>query len=162
MTDARERINRHATAIVIGSTGIAFIGPPGAGKSECALACLRAAGTYGLFSRLIADDQIFVSAANGRIIAETPQTIAGQIEVRGTGIARLPYISAAVIDFAVSLVRPDTAERMPPVNQRWAVTKTRTLPQINLTWPSPDPLSRLMAACPGLETGQPAVPGLLV
>ena len=64
--------NLHATAIVVGATGILITGPSGSGKSEMALSLLETARGRGLYSALVSDDQVLVSVQNGRLLAETP------------------------------------------------------------------------------------------
>ena len=51
-------VNVHGTAIVIGTTGLIFVGPSGSGKTAAALHCIGRAGAHGLFSALVADDQV--------------------------------------------------------------------------------------------------------
>lgn len=153
--------NRHATAIVLGSTGILFVGPSGAGKSACALSCLVSAQAHKLYGCLIADDQVMVHAVNGRVIAEAPETIGGLMEIRGSGIARMDHIAAAVIDLVVELKTQEDAERLPPSGRVWQAADGLDLPLITMTWPSPDPFSKLAALCPALLTGAPARPDLL-
>ena len=72
-------VNLHATAIVLGATGILITGPSGAGKSALALSLLRAGRLHGLYASLVADDQVLVSALNGRAVAAAPPATAGLI-----------------------------------------------------------------------------------
>ncbi|TNB49747.1 HPr kinase/phosphorylase [Martelella lutilitoris] len=150
--------NRHATAIVLGSTGILIAGPSGAGKSELALALLHAARLSGLHAALVADDQVLISHGAGRVIATAPPAIAGLIEIRGSGLAEIPHLESAVMDFALMPVPSDAAERMPPSGRRLKLEEGGALPQLFLRWPAPEPFSKLAALCPGLETGRPACP----
>ncbi|WP_319518361.1 HPr kinase/phosphorylase [uncultured Martelella sp.] len=155
---ALQNANRHATAIVLGSTGILICGPSGAGKSELALALLHAARRDGLFSALVSDDQVLISSAGGRVIAATPPAIAGLIEIRGSGLAPVEHLDCAVMDFALTPVSAENAVRLPPFDSRFDLGAGIFLPQAFLRWPAPDPLSKLLALCPGLETGRPARP----
>ncbi len=150
--------NLHATAIVLGSTGILITGPSGAGKSELALALLQAARLNDLHAALVADDQVLISHAAGRVIATAPPAIAGLIEIRGSGLAEIPHLESAVMDFALMPVPSDAAERMPPEGIRLKLQEKGDLPQLFLRWPAPDPFSKLAALCPGLQTGRPACP----
>ena len=54
--------NFHATAVVLGDRGIVIAGEPGMGKTQLALDLISHARTQGRFARLVADDQIFLSA----------------------------------------------------------------------------------------------------
>ncbi|MBB4121102.1 HPr kinase/phosphorylase [Martelella radicis] len=157
MTD-RAGTNRHATAIVLGSTGILICGASGAGKSELALALIHAGRLNGLYSALVADDQVLISVSAGRVIAETPPAIAGLIEIRGSGLAEIPYLGSAVMDFALMPVCSEEASRLPPEDSKLALAEGLDLPQLFLRWPAPDPFSKLAALCPGLGTGLPARP----
>lgn len=67
-----EATNIHATAIVIGKTGLLFLGPSGSGKSALAFSCLAAAQPLGLNAMLIADDRVLIAKREGSIIAECP------------------------------------------------------------------------------------------
>ncbi len=86
--------NVHGTAIVVGKRGLIFLGPPGAGKSELAFACLAHARSHGSFAALIADDQVFISTENGQTIATRPASIEGLLELRGSGICGSTALSA--------------------------------------------------------------------
>lgn len=106
-------VNRHATAVVVGERGILILGPSGSGKSRLALALLGHARGHGLFARLVADDQVYLAAAGGRLLAAAPAPIAGLVEVRGAGPVPLMHQPRAVIDLAVSLVPAAEAPRVP-------------------------------------------------
>ena len=100
--------NLHATAVVIGERGIVIIGPSGAGKTTLALALLDHVAGLGGFARLIADDQLFVSVAGGRIVCKAPPPIAGLAEVHGIGPQPVAYERSAVIDLCLELVEGET------------------------------------------------------
>ncbi|WP_180899378.1 HPr kinase/phosphorylase [Martelella soudanensis] len=150
--------NLHATAIVLGATGILITGPSGAGKSALALSLIRAGRLHGLHASLIADDQIMISAFNGTVVAAAPAATAGLIEIRGTGLVPIDHLPEAVIDFALLPVDPAEAARLPEAGESLAVLPGLALPLARLHWPSPDPFSTLAALCPGLEEGRPARP----
>ncbi|NTJ65226.1 HPr kinase/phosphorylase [Agrobacterium rhizogenes] len=140
-----ETTNIHATAIVIGRTGLLFLGPSGSGKSALAFSCLAAAKPLGLAASLIADDRVLISEQNGSIIAKCPPSIAGLMEIRYTGIVRVPYISEGEMHFAIRPVDPATAERMPPEGERIDITASARLPLIRLAATSANPLAIIMA-----------------
>lgn len=94
----------HATCVAIGGRAVLIEGPSGSGKSDLALRLIDRGAV------LIADDQTQVRAENGRLYAYAPATIAGQMEVRGMGIVRVPYLQRAPLALAVRIGRP---ERMP-------------------------------------------------
>lgn len=124
--------NIHATAIVIESRGLLFIGPSGSGKSSTALSCLIAARDLGLFAALVADDQVFVSTVNGRVIARRPDSIAGLAELRGAGIVPVPSLPSAVIDCAILPVTPPFTERIPPEKESHVLPDSSSLPLLRL------------------------------
>lgn len=54
---------------------------------------------------LLADDQVDLAAVAQRVVARTPPTIAGRIEVRGAGIVMVPRAEAAPVALVVELIR---------------------------------------------------------
>lgn len=105
--------NIHATAVVLADRGIVIAGDAGIGKTQLALALICHAQAAGLFGRLVADDQLFLSEHHGRVICSAPATIAGMAEVRGIGPKPLPHEARAPIDLLVRLVEKSEAERLP-------------------------------------------------
>lgn len=105
--------NFHASAVVLGDRGIVIAGDAGAGKTQLALALISHARTHGLFAGLVADDQVFLSAHDGRLVCIAPETIAGLVEVRGVGPQPTAYIKKAPVDLMVRLVERSAAERFP-------------------------------------------------
>ncbi|KEA04622.1 HPr kinase/phosphorylase [Rhizobium rhizogenes] len=140
-----EATNVHATAIVVGKTGLLFLGASGSGKSSLAFSCLAAAKPLGLAAALVADDQVFITRRDGAVIAECPPSIAGLMEIRYTGIVRLPHLSKAEMHFAICPVDPATAERLPPEDEQIDVTGSIRLPLIRLSVTSVNPLAAIMA-----------------
>lgn len=88
-----------------------MIGPSGSGKSTLALALIGHCRAQGLFSRLVADDQLLVSNRKGRLVCQAPSTIAGLAEVAGIGPQPLVFEREAVIDLCVRLVPDAEMER---------------------------------------------------
>lgn len=105
--------NIHASAVVLGDRGIVIVGSSGMGKTQLALALICHARSFGWFARLVADDQVLLSAHGGRVICAAPATIAGLVEVRGVG----PWPAACEMkvpaDLVVRLVERHVAERFP-------------------------------------------------
>ena len=124
--------NIHGTAIVVGTTGLLFIGASGTGKSSLAYSCITDARSQGLFSALVADDQVFLSLAGSQVIAECPPAIAGMLELRGTGIVRLAHISPALMHFAVMNADPSAAGRLPPEEDQIELLPRIFLPVIRV------------------------------
>ena len=105
--------NFHASAVVLGDRGIVIAGESGSGKTQLVLALISHVRSFGLLARLIADDQILLSAHHGRLICAAPPTIAGLAEVRGLGPQPVEHEAKAPVDLVVRLVERDTAERFP-------------------------------------------------
>jgi serine kinase of HPr protein (carbohydrate metabolism regulator) len=107
----------HATCVAVGGRGVLLLGPPGAGKSSLALRLIDQPG-YGtgerlMRARLVADDQVVLRRRGGQLIASPPPAIAGQIEVRGIGIAAIRKSPATVLRLAVQLRDRGQIERLP-------------------------------------------------
>jgi serine kinase of HPr protein (carbohydrate metabolism regulator) len=143
-----ETTNIHGTAIVVAKTGLLFLGPSGIGKSSLAFSCLAAAKPLGLFSALVADDRVLISKRNDHVIAECPPSIAGLIEVRGTGILKIPYISPVLVHFAVLPVDLSTADRLPEEDEQMEVADGIFLPVIRISTAAANPLAIIMAKIP--------------
>jgi HPr kinase/phosphorylase len=104
----------HATALVVGESGVLLRGPSGAGKSSLALALLWATRERGRFAALIADDRAFVRALGGRLVARGAPEFAGRIERRFEGLIAVAAEPAAVIRLVVDLAgRGKTPPRLP-------------------------------------------------
>lgn len=104
--------NRHATVIVVGSSGLLIRGASGSGKSLLALRIIDAATTRGVFATLVADDQVWLERAGDRLVATAPAAIAGLVEIRGFGPAAIGHEPAAVVDRVVTLVAPEAGPRV--------------------------------------------------
>ena len=138
------RSNVHATALVAAGRGLLIFGPSGSGKSSLALHLLDLCALNGDFGCLVSDDRVWLSAAGGRLLAETPEAIAGLVEIRGFGPAPLRHEGRAVIDGIVRLVEPAAAPRY-----RADAAETildMTLPRIDLPAGNPAGAARAVAA----------------
>ena len=100
-------IRVHGTSVALGGDGVLLRGPSGCGKSDLALRLIDGG------ARLIADDQTELRLSGRDVIASPPATIAGQLEVRGVGILRVPFVSRIPLRLVVDLVPPESVERMP-------------------------------------------------
>lgn len=110
-------INVHATCVVLGragepfdapqDAGVLLIGESGAGKSDLALR-LIACGAI-----LIADDRCDLFVVGNELRARVPQPLRGLLEIRGLGIATLPFREEAAIRLAVRLGASAGTARLP-------------------------------------------------
>ena len=123
--------NVHATALVVGETGVLITGPSGSGKSRLAMDFLQAAAAAGRFTALVSDDQVMLAVAGGRVIASAPQSTSGLIELRGTGILRVPVLGRAVMQLAVAATPEDKAQRLPAADARFQPRPGIELPLIH-------------------------------
>lgn len=103
----------HACAVVVDGQGILILGASGSGKSELALDLLDQCALRGLSAALVGDDRIILTRRDDGIYASAPRQLAGLIEVRGSGIHQIDFVSEALLHFAVRLVERASAIRMP-------------------------------------------------
>jgi len=104
-------IRVHGTSVALGGDGVLLRGPSGCGKSDLALRLIEGGAS------LIADDQTEVFPSGKYVIASPPETIAGQIEARGVGVVRVPFVARIPLRLVVDLVAPESVERMPEDEQ---------------------------------------------
>ena len=142
--------NVHATAIVIGTTGLLFTGPSGSGKSELAFSFLVEAERCGLTAALIADDQIFVYRDGENIIAERPAAIAGLLELRGSGIISINSIASATLHFAVTTVLSPENPRLPEDEEAFLLPCGGHIPLLRIPLASLTPYGKFAALAQNL------------
>jgi serine kinase of HPr protein (carbohydrate metabolism regulator) len=120
LPDATELV--HGTCVALGRTAALLRGPSGSGKSDLALRFLFLArrGPAALEAPiLVADDQVCLVRNDGRILAKSPDTIRGKMEVRGVGIVEVKSLMEAELALVVDLM-PGTEkiERLPEGNAK--------------------------------------------
>ena len=143
------RVLAHGTAIVVGQTGLLFVGPSGSGKSSSALQTLFSARLSGHFAALVSDDQVFLEAVNDDVIGTCPPSISGMIELRGSGIGRVEAIEQAPLHYAIRLIEVHADNRIPEENQRWKADQGIELPLVTMDRHVRDPYPWLMALIDG-------------
>jgi HPr kinase/phosphorylase len=136
----------HATAVLVGAKALLIRGEPDSGKSRLALRLLETAGRELPFVRLVGDDRVYLESRAGRLIVRPPQELAGLLEIRGTGIVRVPFEAAAVVGLVIELGQP--ADRMPAAESRKAVLEGVPLPRLAVP-PGADPLPLAIEASLG-------------
>jgi serine kinase of HPr protein (carbohydrate metabolism regulator) len=121
-------VTLHATAVALGGRAVLLTGPSGAGKSDLALRLIDRG------AELVADDYTMLVHDGADLVAGSPATIAGRMEVRGLGIVDRPYRRVAPVALVVALGQE--GERMP--EPRWIELAGVTLPEIVIDprWPS--------------------------
>jgi serine kinase of HPr protein (carbohydrate metabolism regulator) len=103
----------YGTCVAVSQQGVLLCGPPGSGKSDLALRLIEEG------ARLVADDQTELHLFGDVLRARAPATIAGQIEIRGLGILRMPAMTEVPLALVVELVPPGEVERLPEP-ARWS------------------------------------------
>jgi serine kinase of HPr protein (carbohydrate metabolism regulator) len=99
----------HATGVAIDGRGVLITGTSGAGKSDLALRLIDRGAV------LISDDQVELTARDGRLEAGAAPRIAGVIEVRGVGLVSMRHVHPVPVSLLIELGEP---ERMPEARQR--------------------------------------------
>ncbi len=100
----------HATAVMIGETGLLIRGPSRAGKSSLALALLAEAQNNSLYARLIGDDRVSIARSGDEVILQGHPAISGKIEQRGTGILDMPWVSSGRANYVIHLAETLSGE----------------------------------------------------
>jgi HPr kinase/phosphorylase len=111
------RILVHATCVVLGNACVPFggavegavllIGASGAGKSDVALRLI------GMGAKLLSDDQTLLFEEEGRLLADTPPSLHGRMEVRGVGVVTENAAQPAPVILAVRLDETADIPRLP-------------------------------------------------
>lgn len=135
----------HASCVLIGAAGVLIRGAPGSGKSTLTLA-LMARESERRPARLVADDQVALVAAHGRLVARAPAAIAGRIEVRGAGLIAVAAERRAVVRLVVDLVADAQPERLPGADAARAEVAGLALPRLALAAGRPCQADRVLAA----------------
>ena len=107
MSGVEGKVGIHATCVAFGGHGVLLLGPPGAGKSDLALRLIDGGAT------LVADDRVELTRRSDALLAAPPIALAGRLEIRGTGIVRMPYSAAVPVVLAVQLSVSAPPERLP-------------------------------------------------
>ena len=123
----------HATALVVGDTGLLLLGESGSGKSTLAAALITRGG------QLIADDEVHLSTAGGLLVASPPASLAGIIELRGFGLVRLPHLASHPLHLVVR------CQTQPP--ERLPEPETTTLLGLTLPIITLNPVATHSAEC---------------
>jgi len=97
----------HATCVEVGDVGVLLRGPSGSGKSDLALRLMDEG------ARLVSDDQVEISTADGQVLAAAPDTLDGLMEVRGVGVVSMPNMAQVRIELVVDLISVQDISRMP-------------------------------------------------
>ncbi len=100
----------HATTVAIDGLAVVIEGVSGAGKSDLALRLIDRG------ARLVSDDRSLLVRAGNGLVAQAPERMTGQIEVRGVGVATVPHVVQAPVALLVRL--DPQPPRLPERRQR--------------------------------------------
>lgn len=141
----------HASAVIVGESGLLLRGPSGTGKSALALALLATARNHGTFAALVSDDRVYLAARSGRLVARGVADFAGKIERRGFGVIDVVNEPAAVIRLIVDLVARagPPPPRMPAKAEETIEILGLSLPRIGLD-PALGPLDQAVVVLEAL------------
>ena len=145
--------NIHASCVLVGPRALLVRGPAASGKSSLVLALLARARSERRFARLVADDQVFITAVGDALIARTPPTIAGRIERRGQGVLSLPWEGLARVGLVLDLIPAAEIECTPGAAARSTTIAGVALPRQMLPRHHPDLLYRVDSALAALQHG---------
>lgn len=113
-TEKNNNQNFHASVVDVAGFGILILGESGAGKSSLALGIIEKYSDPNTNACLIADDQVFLDKNSvGKIVARTPPSIAGKLEIYGFGIVDVAYKNDTLVGLVVELIDQDQVVRMP-------------------------------------------------
>jgi len=121
-------IHLHATCVSLTGTGILIRGASGSGKSDLALRLIDQG------AELVSDDYCEITVEHRRLMAATPATIAGKLEIRGVGIVKLPHVEKVAVGLIVDLCKPTEIERLP-------TTTNTVVENVALPWLKLDPFA---------------------
>ncbi len=103
----------HASAVAVEGRGLLIQGRAGAGKTTLALEMIA------LGAELVADDRVAAApGADGRLWLSAPAGLAGLVEVRGFGLARLARRERAALALIADLDRAENARLPEPRSRR--------------------------------------------
>jgi HPr kinase/phosphorylase len=103
----------HASLVSVDGVGVLIRGVSGAGKSRLAHLILLRAPIFGFQAALVADDRTIFEAREGQLFGRPHPELAGLLEIRGLGIARVPHAPEEKIGLIVDLVPQSEVPRLP-------------------------------------------------
>jgi serine kinase of HPr protein (carbohydrate metabolism regulator) len=106
--------NVHASAVQLAGQGVIIFGASGSGKTALALALIRQTRRDGHEAWLVADDRVDIERREDHLVASPPASLAGLIEIRGSGVHPVEHIASARLHLMVRLVGKAEAQRMAP------------------------------------------------
>ena len=117
LVTAREILQIHATCVALDGHAVIVRGDPGSGKSDLALRLIDEPG-FGvcgeqILAKLVADDQIILKRSADDLVVSPASSLAGLMEIRGLGIAKVPYVEDVPLAMVVDIEPTSNIERLP-------------------------------------------------
>ncbi|KZM50899.1 aldolase [Labrenzia sp. OB1] len=103
----------HANCVIVGTFGMLIRGAAGSGKSLLSETLIETARAKGNFASLVADDRVLLRAQGSRLLARSPETIRGRIEIRGFALEEMAHEPEAHVRLVVDLRPLETLDRLP-------------------------------------------------
>ncbi|MBS0271140.1 MAG: aldolase [Proteobacteria bacterium] len=100
-------IHLHSTCVAVKYQAVLIAGKPGMGKTSLALQLIDRGAI------LVSDDQTLISLEDGILIATSPASLRGRIEVRNIGICTLPFQEKSPLALCVEICENDFPDRLP-------------------------------------------------
>lgn len=100
----------HASAVLLGGSGVLIRGVSRAGKSSLADRLMDRVNRNGGFARLVGDDRIALERIGDHVVMRGHPAIAGLIERRGIGIEAVAFADQAMLALVVDLSMPVSPE----------------------------------------------------
>jgi serine kinase of HPr protein (carbohydrate metabolism regulator) len=100
----------HASTVAIGGAAVMIMGLSGSGKSDLALRLIDRG------AMLVSDDYTILTRSGNGLLASSPSTIRGKIEIRGVGLIEMPCIEHVPVRMIAAL--GETAPRLPEERER--------------------------------------------
>ena len=98
----------HASCVAIANRAVLLTGASGVGKSDLALRLIDGG------AQLVSDDQTLLRQENNQLLASSPASIVGLMEIRHLGLVRMPFVADVPIALYVELTALDESlERLP-------------------------------------------------
>ena len=98
----------HASCVAIAGQAVLLTGASGVGKSDLALRLIDSG------AQLVSDDQTMLRLEAGRLLASSPASITGLMEIRHVGLVRMPSVADIPVALLVELTALDEPlERLP-------------------------------------------------
>lgn len=133
------------TCVVVEGQGVLLQGPSGVGKSDLALRLLENG------CKLVADDYVRIDVENSDLVARSPPTIAGLLEVRGLGVLSVPFAERAPLKAVVACVASEMVPRLP--ERQFVTIRGVSLPRFALAPLESSASAKLRSLMRALATG---------